>query len=250
VESYYNRGLGKRDQSILIGLYLSKFDINGLKSLGFTTFREACNTFGLALGAKPASIKNYRDELDPYFPNARKGWHKRPLRSHCKLIYEKHKDLDMEAFQKIICHMTMLPLKGSSSGIRENEPNTFAKRLMTGKAAENYFIEHYAEEPEFQDAALFDFTYSGCGYDYQLTHNDNYSFAVEVKGLQSLHGSISMTEKEHRIASELEGNFFLYIVSNFEDSPTITNIRNPANSWLTFSKIKREIVQVSWNAAI
>ena len=45
---------------------------------------EFKNVIGFALGAKPASIKNYRDEFDPVFPNKRKGWHKRPMRNYCK----------------------------------------------------------------------------------------------------------------------------------------------------------------------
>ncbi len=58
---------------MLAGLYLSKFDALGLKRLGFKSFAEAFNVIGYAVGAPPASIKNYRDEFDPLFPNRRKG---------------------------------------------------------------------------------------------------------------------------------------------------------------------------------
>jgi hypothetical protein len=73
------KALSVREQSILLGLYLSKFDVGGVSALGFSSFLEVYNAFALAIGTKPATIKNYRDELDPYFPNARKGWHQRPL---------------------------------------------------------------------------------------------------------------------------------------------------------------------------
>ena len=66
-----------RDRAILIGLFLSKFDKKGIEALGFSNFSEAFNTLGLSIGAKPASLKNYRDEFDPLFPNKRMGWHKR-----------------------------------------------------------------------------------------------------------------------------------------------------------------------------
>jgi hypothetical protein len=36
-----------------------------LKELSFESFVEAFNVIGYALGSKPASIKNYRDEFDP-----------------------------------------------------------------------------------------------------------------------------------------------------------------------------------------
>ena len=73
-----------RDKSILIGLYISKFDEHALYALGFEGMKQAFNTLGYSIGAKPASIKNYRDEFDPYFPNPRKGWHKRQIREYCK----------------------------------------------------------------------------------------------------------------------------------------------------------------------
>ena len=74
--------LPAREKLILTGLYLSKYDSVGMRKLGFESFVEAFNVIGYALGEKPASIKNYRDEFDPLFPNKRKGWHKRPTRQY------------------------------------------------------------------------------------------------------------------------------------------------------------------------
>ena len=55
-----------------------------------------------AMGSRPASIKNYRDEFDPLFPNGRKGWHKRPIRGYCLKVFEKYKDLDLESFSSLV----------------------------------------------------------------------------------------------------------------------------------------------------
>jgi hypothetical protein len=85
--------IATREKIILIGLYLSKYDSLGLKKLGFKGFKEAFNVIGYALGAQPASIKNYRDEFDPLFPNRRKGWHKRATRDYCLKIFEKFSPL-------------------------------------------------------------------------------------------------------------------------------------------------------------
>src|SRR5258705_8503676 len=92
----------KREKLILVGLYLSKYDSLGLKTLGFESFVEAFNVIGYALGSKPASIKNYRDEFDPLFPNPRKGWHKRQIREYCLRILESYKSLDFESFTGLI----------------------------------------------------------------------------------------------------------------------------------------------------
>ena len=84
----------RREKSVLAGLFLSKFDFEGLKFLGFDNFTEAFNVIGLALGVQPASIKNYRDEFDPLFPNERRGWHKREIRKYCKDIYDAFHSLN------------------------------------------------------------------------------------------------------------------------------------------------------------
>lgn len=81
--------MATRQKLILTGLYLSKYDQLGLRNLGFDNFVEAFNVIGYALGSRPASIKNYRDEFDPLFPNRRMGWHKRPTRDYCREVFEE-----------------------------------------------------------------------------------------------------------------------------------------------------------------
>ena len=76
-------------KAMLIGMFLSKYDQQALDILGFESFAEAFNVLGLSLGVKPNSIKNYRDEFDPIFPNHRQGWHKRQMYSSRKAILEK-----------------------------------------------------------------------------------------------------------------------------------------------------------------
>ena len=91
-----------RQKLMLSGLYLSKFDVLGRKKLGFENWLEAFNVIGLGLGAKPASVKGYRDEFDPLVSSRRKGWHKRPVRDHCRAIYEQYKGLDFETFTALV----------------------------------------------------------------------------------------------------------------------------------------------------
>jgi len=94
--------LSLREKAILAGLYLSKFDSEGLRRLGFDNFIEAFNVIGSALGVRPASVKNYRDEFDPLFPNKRMGWHKRPVRDYCKAIYSAFGNLSLEKFTELL----------------------------------------------------------------------------------------------------------------------------------------------------
>jgi hypothetical protein len=238
--------MSQREKAILIGLYLSKFDQEGLQNLGLSSFKEACNCFGFAIGVKPASIKNYRDELDPYFPNPRAGWHKRPLRDHCKKIYELFGTFDIQRLSDIIIGFSQITHLEEINAEDETQ-SSFAKRVMTGKAAENYFIKHHKETLWFRDSEIIDVTHSGCGYDFRLYNGDSkLFFAVEVKGLSTAHGTVAMTNKEFFIAHDLKESFFLYVVKNFSETPIATAIRNPANSDLTFKKTERRIIQTSW----
>src|SRR5580658_2298478 len=101
-DSSNSADLTARQKLILSGLYLSKFDSLGLKRLGFDNFVEAFNVIGYALGSRPASVKNYRDEFDPFFPNQRKGWHNRPTREYCREVYEEYKGLDLAEFTGLV----------------------------------------------------------------------------------------------------------------------------------------------------
>jgi len=244
------KALSVRDQAILLGLYLSKFDSVGISALGFSSFIEVYNAFALAIGTKPSTIKNYRDELDPYFPNARKGWHQRPLRKHCAQIFEKYNSADIETLQNLVCSFVSVPL-----AVDDEEPqdhgSTFAKRLITGKSAENFFIENYTKESVFQAAELEDVTQTGCGYDFRL-HDKSVDqlFSVEVKGLHASSGSLVMTEKEYSVAENFGDDYFLYIVKNFQEKPEAVNIRNPLKSSLAFSRHERVVTQISWRTSI
>jgi Protein NO VEIN, C-terminal len=213
-----------RQKLILCGLYLSKFDSAGLKNLGFDSFAEAYNVIGYALGARPASIKNYRDEFDPLFPNQRMGWHKRPVRDHCREIYEQFKVLDLEDFGGLVksffgyderSGVETLKMERAEDGI-----SAFAQRLVTGLAAERYFETVYPSIPEFRGLSAENTTRFGCGYDFRLRQaakRDDF-LAVEVKGLKDLTGSLSMTSKEYEVASSLRARFFLFVVKNFREA--------------------------------
>src|ERR1035437_9928063 len=94
--------IAAREKLVLAGLFFSKYDSAGLKKLGFGSFSEAFNVIGYALGAKPASVKNYRDEFDPLFSNPRMGWHKRATRDYCLKVLKQYGDLDLEEFSGLV----------------------------------------------------------------------------------------------------------------------------------------------------
>lgn len=205
------------------------------------------------MSGKPASIKNYRDEFDPLFPNPRAGWHNRPPRVHCIKVLREYESLDLQAFSALIKSFvgdedtatTATPTDGD-----END-SPFARRLITGLAAEHYFESVQPVLPEFTDCIVENTTQLGCGYDFRLRSKTNDAFlAVEVKGLKDKAGSLMFTPKEHQVAAALADRFYLFVVKNFRESPFHEIYRNPLAGPLTFQSRERVVVQVSWIASV
>lgn len=243
--------IAKREKLILVGLYLSKYDSLGLKRLGFDTFLEAFNVFGYAIGSKPASVKNYRDEFDPLFPNGRKGWHKRRTRNYCLRVLDEYRDLDIESFTSLLKSFAGYDENAwSQCQARRRRPardSNFAQRLITGLAAERYFESVQPRLSEFKGYILQNTTRLGCGYDFRLETDSGKDFlAVEVKGLKDTTGRLSLTPKEHENAAILKDRFFLFVVKNFQESPFHEIFRNPLSGGLQFTKMERVTLQVSW----
>jgi hypothetical protein len=240
-----------REKLILTGIYLSKFGPAGLKKLGFRTFAEAYNVVGYALGSRPSSIKNYRDEFDPIFPNARKGWHKREIRAYCKKVLDEYEKLDFASFTALIKSFvgqdenTWNAFQAKDEG--EERASGFAKRLITGLAAEKYFESVHSTLPEFHGFAMQNTTQLGCGYDFRLSKQGEGDFlAVEVKGIREKVGSVSLTPREYEAATELRKNYYLFVVKNFQKEPYHELFLNPVAGKLQFTRTERVLIQVSW----
>ncbi|HVB54851.1 MAG TPA: DUF3883 domain-containing protein [Candidatus Acidoferrales bacterium] len=248
--------IATREKLILVGLYLSKYDSLGLQRLGFDSFVEAFNVIGYAMGSKPASIKNYRDEFDPLFPNHRKGWHKRKTRNYCLRVFEEYGNLDLESFTGLVesfvgydenAWSEFHPRKKKSGSPK----SYFAQRLITGLAAEQYFESVRPSLSEFKGYAVRNTTSLGCGYDFRLEAEPSKDFlVVEVKGLNGVTGNLSLTPKEYEIAMTLKDRFFLFVVRNFRESPFHEIFQNPLSGSLRFRKKERVMVQVSWFANV
>lgn len=241
-------------KAMLIGMYLSKYDKQALEILGFGSFVEAYNTIGLAIKAKPLSIRNYRDEFDPVFPNERKGWHKRPMFQTRVEILNKYKELSLGEFtdlvKSIIYQNPAVNLIEEKIESEEDKSRTFAKRLITGQAAEQYFRDNYQTVSIFNGLDIEETTKFGCGFDFRVLHDTGF-YAVEVKGLEKSKGYIGLTDKEYKTAFYLKENYFVFLVKNFIETPVHDLFKNPVFSReLDFVKNERTIKQVNWNASV
>jgi hypothetical protein len=243
--------IANREKLILTGIYLSKFGPLGLKRLGFRTYAEAYNVVGYALGSRPASVKNYRDEFDPILQSSRKGWHKREIREYCKKVLDEYGGLDFETFAELITSFAGYNDNALSAVQAADEPEErasgFAKRLITGLAAERYFESVHSTISEFRGLAIENTTQLGCGYDFKLIGARGAGFlAVEVKGIRETAGSVSLTPKEFEVATELQDRFYLFVVKDFQKTPYHELFANPLAGKLQFTRTERVLIQVSW----
>jgi len=129
--------------------------------------------------------------------------------------------------------------------------SSFAKRLITGKAAEEYFLANYSRMPEFLDYTLTDTTQWGCGFDFKLMHpRDSMYSAVEVKGVRDRFGQVQFTALEYEMADVLAEQYYLILVRNFAEQPFHSVFRNPLRCKLKFDRVERKEVRVSWVANV
>lgn len=246
-------------KEMLAGLFLSRFDRDGLRALGFSTWNEAYNSLALAVNGRPLSVKGYRDEFDPFFDNPRKGWHKRPAHQNRIDMMNEYADLDLDAFAELV--RTQFAASSddldveigkavAAAGVMQEDETPFAKRMMTGQAAENFFAQHYREVPRFEPCALERTTAFGCGFDFKLTPPEESFLGVEVKGIVKRSGKIMLTEKEFKMATHLKRRFYLYVVTDFASAPKPRVIEDPLSAGISFEEKTVNSVRRIWECNI
>lgn len=241
--------------ALIVAFYLSKFNELAYKNLNFGNFTQTHKKIGEILEIKPATLKNMRDEFDPYHENDRSGWHQRPLRPSRRIVLETYQSLEEEELRDLVTEIlstdqntNSFELKSIAEDIQHNEkkePRAFIVRGITGKRAEEFFINYHNSHKLPQSGTLLDTRDNGCGYDFEILNSESRIF-IEVKGLEKNTGGVSFTSKEWDMAQKHGDNYYLAVVKNISESPHITIIRNPASKLAPKKNIIRTI-QIIWN---
>lgn len=241
--------------AIIVAFYLSKYGKQGLKNLGFKNDEDAFETTAKVLAIKKNYVKFRRDEFDPIHP-WRKGW-QRPMDNRIIKSIEALQDLEEPDLRDIVQgilhdenYRKSEDVKQITSLFSEDKKGEvaigkFVLRAPTGKAAEEFFMNHYSENKFPVDGRLIDCRDFGVGYDFRIEKADKKTF-VEVKGLSNFSGGVLFTSKEWSVAKNEGDNYFLCVISNLSEQPQIVFIQNP------FEKLKpkRNIyttIQISWS---
>ena len=239
--------------ALVVAYYLSRFDRRAYAALGYGNQNKTHEAIANAIGAKPATISNMRDEFDPTFDNPRQGWHKRGMHPTRKNLIELFQDVSEESLLVLVQGI----LKGKKDALPhrimagidapDDRNNFFAPRGPTGRKAEEYFLDNWENLGLPVSDSFIDTRDQGCGYDFLLSSPDM-QVAVEVKGMADESSGISFTDKEWETAKKMRDAYYLLIVRNVHDSPEHQLISNPYSK-LSAQQQLRTVVQVSWNVS-
>jgi hypothetical protein len=247
-------------RALVIAFFLSKFDRKGVKALGFKTISEAFSSIAGQLGVPVATVKQMRDQFDPYCSRVRVGYHKRKSpRSRLQIIsaYDDFSELAMLEIVNGVLYGTdkqinyaIQPIEIEPEGdeIVQGDDNPFALRFRTGFAAEEYFLKNFNKFAEFDGRRLEDTRQIGSGFDFRLVNQSGY-LAVEVKGIIEKSGYVSFTDREWSVANYLGEKYFLAVVRRVLVAPSVEIIRNPAKNVLVEMRQTRS-VSINWTGRV
>lgn len=246
-------------KALIVAFYLSKFDRKGVRQLGYNNFTEAFDAIGRTLSVKPSTVKHMRDSFDPYCSRVRVGWYQRKILPSRAGVIEAFDQVSEEAMVEIVQQLlhegevaTQLYTAPISTPEKDalnlTDDNPFALRIRTGEKAEQFFIDQYPYLELFQESLLEDTRKFGIGFDFRATFTSSY-YAIEVKGVNDLHGYISFTDKEWNVAKMLGSDYVLALVRALDYKPQLELIPNPTLS--ISAKMKSvQSISVIWNAKV
>lgn len=86
----------------IIAYYLSKFDMDAVRALGYENYSRAFEGVSARFGKNNSYMKLRRDEFDVLTGSSRKGWHKRDPISSVVLMHNDLKNYNFEEFTQIV----------------------------------------------------------------------------------------------------------------------------------------------------
>ena len=226
-------------RALITAYFLSRFP-ESYQLLGYSTKVEGHTAIGSAFGLTAYAIKNRRDEFDPIHGNARVGWNQREMRPSRRKVVEQFEGVSRDALLELIrpwviqgledpqLILDLLPPYAATDDDQQSEPICTTARTITGKKAEDYFIDSYSNDPLPVLGNLVDCRAMGTGYDFRIETKNGLDVFVEVKGLAGSSGQITFTSKEWAVSQEAKDQYFVALVRCVDSNPILTLHRNPA----------------------
>ncbi len=162
--------------------------------------------------------------------NSRKGWRMRPVRLSRLKVAEELSGLSDDALAELVRRVLdrdgdSLEEAISSLNAITHVAASVAERLLTGRRAEEYVLEHSQSVLGAPREGLVDKRLSAEGFDFGLVGRPK--VAIEVKGLRAERGDVLFTDREWIEASARREDYWLAIVRDLSTAPWADVIVNP-----------------------
>ena len=216
-------------EALVVGYAMSRLGSGYLATRGLPTWKAAFEEAGQNLAVNPNSVKNLRQEFDPFHTG--RGWRNRPVRPSRQRVLGELCEVSDDALRELVERILVRDQDATAPAIdalaAPNAPivANVAERLLTGRRAEDYFLEHCARLVQVQRADLLDMRQAASGFDFGV-RNDA-ARAIEVKGLKPLRGAIQFTDREWAEAKRRRKNYCVVVVGNLAAEPTARVFHDP-----------------------
>jgi hypothetical protein len=241
-------------EAIVIGYAMSRLDLKYLASRHLQAWGQVYMEAGDILSCPPMSLKNLRDEFDPVHSNPRRGWHRHTdkLRPSRQRVLDELEVLSDDALLELISRILSRDEEAvataiDSLAVRTRIAHNVAERLLTGRRAEEYFLEHSQELVGFTTSQIIDLRQSALGFDFGIDSRPE--LAIEVKGIKQHRGDVQFTDREWSEAGYRGERYWLAVVGNLGAEPSARIIRDPHASLAAHCSYKTTIAAV-WRSTV
>ena len=238
--------------ALVIGYAMSRLDSAYLTRRKVKTWQQAYQEAADALSEPTTSFNHLRDEFDPVHPNARRGWHNRPLRPSRERVMNELAGVSDEALMEMVSRILQrdeaaVAQAMDALAVVTRTPANVAERLLTGKRAEEHFLANTASLISTEPEEVVDLRESAGGFDFGIRSRPE--MAVEVKGLKLKTGGILFTDREWQEAERRRRNYILVIIGNLAAEPIASIIADPYTV-LNATCIWQTSVSATWRSSI
>ena len=132
--------------ALVVGYVMSHLDTSYLSGRNLTAWPQAFAEASEALGVAASSIRFLRDEFDPVHDNSRQGWYKRPMYPSRLRVIDELQELGNDALLELAHRILQRDDESTNDAIdslavANSVAHNVAERLLTGRRAEEFFLE-------------------------------------------------------------------------------------------------------------
>jgi hypothetical protein len=217
-------------EALIVGYAMSRLDTGYFGYRNVRSWREAYDEAAQALAVRPSSIRNLRDEFDPFHSNKRSGWHGRPIQPSRQRVLEDFKDISDDALMALVDRILLRDEEATAEAVDSlaavpRTAQNVAERLLTGRRAEDYFLAHSDALVGIKKEELTDCRQSACGFDFGVIKRPK--LGIEIKGLKLKMGEILFTDREWKEARTRCKNYWLVVIGNLDSAPQGRLVHDP-----------------------